>query len=270
MKNITLVLCMQKLGNDYRIKNDPDILSKAAKHNLREIVAELHPDASSHINPARSHLNKVLRGEATSTGIVQDCEQRMREANAVVKRKDNIRGVELVFSLPNHFDGDVQACFEDFVIWVESEFKDIPILSAIAHYDEAAPHVHVILLPIIGDKLQGHRIMGNIKTLQKRRKNCETVVGLKYGITLQKPEQLSREDSLSLALSAVNDLCAYPELMRTPEIKNAIIASLAKCSSNINMHIAKHKIRKPRTPRKKTFTDIMISKVKPDNQDRYQ
>ena len=98
----TLVLMMQKIGKDYRFKNDPDILLKAAKHNLREITAELHPDSTSHINSKLSHRNQILRGKSTALGVVSDNDRLMNEANAKVKRVDNIRGIELVLSLPSN------------------------------------------------------------------------------------------------------------------------------------------------------------------------
>jgi len=208
----TQVLKMQKLGKDYRIKNDPDIVHKAAKHNLREIKAELRPTSYSRINSKRSHLNRVLRGKSIASEIVVEYEQLMKMANATVKRIDNIRGVELIFSLPKQFSFDGNACFEDFVLWVESYFPESPIISAIAHWDESTPHIHVILLPLINGQLQGHKLMGNLSAIHRMRESCNAVVGIKYGIELQKRETVDNIENSRIASYVLNAICKNPEL----------------------------------------------------------
>lgn len=261
-----LVLRMQKLGKNYRTKNDPEILHKAAKHNLREINAELQPDSTSHINSKLSHLNRILRGKSTAWEIAKESERLMAEANAKVKRVDNIRGVELVFSLPNRFAFNGNACFEDFVLWVESHFPNLPILSAVVHWDESTPHIHVILLPLVDGKLQGHVVMGNRSQINKMRESCYAVVGKKYGMELTKRDKLDIVKTKQIASEAVDKIVANPKLLNDMEIKDELLAVIEKNPYKLAGLIGNAQCKKPPKPRKQTFAGIMTSKVKPDKQ----
>src|SRR5450830_6719 len=262
----TLVLMMQKLGRDYRIKNDPDILLKAAKHNLREITAELHPDSTNHINSKLSRHNQILRGKSTALGVVSDNNRLMFEANAKVKRVDNIRGIELVLSLPNRFPFDGNACFEDFVLWVESYFPSIPILSAVAHWDESTPHIHVILLPLIDGRLQGHVVMGNRSQINKMRESCFEAVGKKYGMDLTKRDKLDVAEATVIASDTINTIVTNPELLKDVRIKNVLVAAIAGNPYPLAGLVNATKHKKRSKPRKQTFVGIMTSAVKPDKQ----
>jgi len=261
-----LVLLIQKLGKDYRIKNDPDILLKAARHNLREITAELHPGSTSHINSKLSHRNRILRGKSTALGVVSDNDRLMLEVNAKVKRVDNIRGVELVFSIPNQFPFDSDACFEDFVLWVESYFPNIPILSAVTHWDESMPHVHVILLPLVDGKLQGHVVMGNRSDINKMRESCFEAVGKKYGMELTKRDKRDVAEATAIASDTINTIVTNPELLKDVKIKNVLVAAIAGNPYPLAGLVNATKHKKRSKPRKQTFVGIMTSAVKPDKQ----
>ena len=215
-------LRIQRLGKDSVIKHDPNIIYKALKHNLRLIKAELHPNSSSPINPRRSYLNKILKGKATPEEVVEYTEQLMRNANAKIIRKDMIRGIELVFSIPRNLDIDVDACFKDFVLWVESYFSGMPILSAISHFDEGSPHIHVIILPLIGDRLKGRDVMGGLSKIYEMRNSCQAAIGSKYGIVLQKKKEPNRKKDLLDASDAVDKLIASPSLLKNKEIKKGV------------------------------------------------
>src|SRR5450830_1403439 len=235
----TLVLMMQKLGRDYRIKNDPDILLKAAKHNLREITAELHPDSTNHINSKLSHHNQILRGKSTALGVVSD---------------------------NNRFPFDGNACFEDFVLWVESYFPSIPILSAVAHWDESTPHIHVILLPLIDGRLQGHVVMGNRSQINKMRESCFEAVGKKYGMDLTKRDKLDVAEATVIASDTINTIVTNPELLKDVRIKNVLVAAIAGNPYPLAGLVNATKHKKRSKPRKQTFVGIMTSAVKPDKQ----
>ena len=266
----TQFLKMQKLGKDNRIKNDPDIVYKAAKHNLREIKAELHPNSTSRINSKRSYLNTVLRGKSTAAEVVIENEQLMKKANVSVKRIDNIRGVELIFSLPKQFSMDGNACFEDFALWVESYFPQSPIISAVTHWDESTPHIHVILLPLIDGKLQGHKLMGNLSAIHKMRESCNAIVGTKYGIELQKRETVDHNENSRIASYALDAICKNPELLKDVEIKAVLTSSIKRDAAKLYKLLQRSNRKQLRKPKAPTFASIMISKVKPDKREHFK
>lgn len=118
-------------------------LLAAARHNLREIQAELGAD--SHITPTKSHLNVVSRGGTTSSEVVALAEQLIRAAGIEKLRKDVVYAVEYIFSLPPDTNVNLHAYFNASLEWVAS-YTGCPILSAVTHLDEGAPHMHVLAL----------------------------------------------------------------------------------------------------------------------------
>ena len=114
-----------------RIKKlkEPRIVKAAAGHNLREFVAEMGAD--SHINPNRINLNQVIAGGNNADDIAATAERLMDDADIGKLRKDAVRAVELVFSLPPDTHIDTAPYFDDCITFVRAYFA-VPILSAIA------------------------------------------------------------------------------------------------------------------------------------------
>jgi len=264
------VLCMQKLGKDYWIENDPDIVLKAAKHNLREIISEMSADSTSKINPKLSRKNVILRGKSSALEVVAEMERIMFVAGAKVKRRDQIRGVEYIYSLPSNLQGNPIACFEAFVDWLEMYFSDIPILSAVAHFDEPRPHVHVILLPLVDGKLQGHKVMGNAADIKMMHESCYQHVGAKFGLKYRRQDNHGDYFGNADAMDILNELSVSPEKLNDPKIREFLLKLFSndadttrkfKCLLLNGGRIRKRKKTKKRTA---TFVGIMTKPCKPD------
>ena len=74
------------------------------------------------------------------------------------------------------------------------------ILSAVAHHDEAAPHVHVLLL--VGHKMAGSELVGNRRTLADMQAAFHAAVGAHHGLR-KAPKRLagpSKEAAAHLVL----------------------------------------------------------------------
>jgi hypothetical protein len=99
-------------------------------------------------------------------------------------RKDQIVGVELVISLPVGFQGDARAFFVDALAWVRSTFpQPVTIIAAVVHRDEAAEHMHVVLLPITGPgSMNGHQVLGFKGVYAKRVSSFHQQVGQQHGL----------------------------------------------------------------------------------------
>ncbi|MFZ6691026.1 hypothetical protein [Undibacterium sp. SXout20W] len=69
----------------------------------------------------------------------------MDAANAKVRRKDAIRGVELIVSLPKRSGINHRNCFEDFLNWVETFFAGIPTLHPIRYSSKIRLHFKIEL-----------------------------------------------------------------------------------------------------------------------------
>ncbi|MBC7455332.1 MAG: hypothetical protein H7335_16885, partial [Massilia sp.] len=76
------------------------IIEVAARHNHREILAELGAAPGGHIDPARVGLNRVLRGHGTAAAVASQAKILMDAAGVKAMRKDAVRALEIIFSLP--------------------------------------------------------------------------------------------------------------------------------------------------------------------------
>jgi hypothetical protein len=140
------------------------IVGKAARHNRRDIQAEL--GASGPIDATRSHLNITIMGPSTADEVAQLAKAKIMKAGITKARKNAVMGVELVFSLPSGHTQDVSIYFSACAKWAGAEFGGVDnIVSVDIHRDEAQDHAHVLLVPLFGDRLRGSDAVGNKKKL---------------------------------------------------------------------------------------------------------
>ena len=231
-------------------------IAVAAKHNLRELQAERGAD--SHIDVRRIHRNRVLLGERTASAINEHANRLMTEAGVLPLRKNAMRAIELLVSLPNGTKINIDQYFEHTLRWV-NEFFGIPILSAVIHLDESAPHMHVLMLPLRDNKMQGDKILGDRLHMQEMQESFYTGVARSYGLS-RRPSSYSkieRQKSASLLYTAIVD---EPALLLKPEVELAVMNAFTKNPAPILDSIG---IRMPHRP-KRTFTEIMTKPCKPE------
>lgn len=178
-----------------------DILHVAARHNLREFTMKGAGEQGS-IDTARTSLNYIVRGPGSALGVCALAQELMSTAGVKTLRKDAVMALEVVMSLPPNHDADLHAYFEDSVQWVEQSFG-VPVLSAAVHLDQAAPHCHVLLLPLVGSRMVGSDLMGGRATLAARQEDYFKSIGKRYGFVRpsarKRPSKTVREDALRIA-----------------------------------------------------------------------
>ena len=156
------------------------IITSAARHNRREIQAEI--GAAGSIDPTRSHLNETLKGPSTADDVGLLAKGLMTSAGVGKLRKDAVMALEIVFSLPPCHQIDDRAFFTDCSAWLVSYMGGI-VLSVDVHRDEAAPHCHVLLLPLIDDRMDGSNMLGGKQKLMALQKNFFDNVASRYGLS---------------------------------------------------------------------------------------
>jgi hypothetical protein len=170
------------------------VLPVVGRHLYREIVETCWD--GGRIVPSRSKLNYSLLPDSPMTAAAMVDAALVAAAahgiNWTKLRKDKIVGVELVISLPVGFRGDARGFFVDALAWVSSTFpQPVTIIAAVVHMDEAAPHLHVVLVPIAGPgAMNGHQIVGYKGLYNKRVNSFEQQVGQRYG--LRKPRRKAK------------------------------------------------------------------------------
>jgi len=130
----------------------PCTLLQAAKHNLRQIQSEF--GANGHINPLRMADNVTLAGPATAALVQALADELLALVDTTKLKRDHVQAIEAVFSLPPGTPIEPLAYFAKCVEWLRVAVP-LPVLLAVVHMDEAAPHTHVLLLPVKDGKHVG-------------------------------------------------------------------------------------------------------------------
>ena len=163
------------------------IIAVASRHNKREIQAET--GAAGSIDPTRSHLNFSLTGAATAGDVAQRAKDLMSAADLGKLRKDAVLGIEAVFSLPVGTLIDVRAYFADCLNWAATYFGGMAnILAFDAHMDEAAPHAHALILPLVDGQMNGGRMVGARSKLLDMQSQFHYQVAKQYGLRKAPPK----------------------------------------------------------------------------------
>ena len=161
----------------------------ASRHNKRVIQAER--GAGGSIVAQRSHLNYSLAGETTPDVVAARATHLMNAAGIVKLRRTAVRAIEVIFSLPPNLTIDHRGYFTDCVAWSGAQFGGQDnILSADVHQDEAAPHCHALILPLIGGRMNGSDMVGNKGNLMRLQTEFFQSVASKYGLK-RAPARLS-------------------------------------------------------------------------------
>jgi hypothetical protein len=177
------------------------IITVAARHNKREIQAEL--GAAGSIDPTRSHLNYSLTGPAAGD-VGQLAKDLMTAAGVTKLRKDAVQALEIVFSLPPGHSLDDPAYFTDCAAWAGHHLGGV-ILSVDIHRDEAAPHCHVLLLPLIGGRMAGSDMLGGKQKLAALQKDFFDQVAAAHGLS-KAPARLAGASKQAAAKAVLQTL----------------------------------------------------------------
>lgn len=199
-----------------------NIIKRAAMHNLREIGAEYR--SGDRIDPTKTHLNQILTGSISSSRVVEDYDKLIDSANFSTKiRRDAVRGIEVVISLPSDHDIDEHAFFDDCTEWCISYFG-VPVLSVVIHRDEPNPHSHTILVPLVGGRLQGSKLAGNRTKWRAMQESFYESVGVRYGFTRPRPVvRYSYEFRRTIATQIVDSLVANVGYLNDHQVQAELI-----------------------------------------------
>ena len=154
----------------------PCDLLTAARHNLREIQAEL--GSVGRIDPGRSATNAILAGPADAAQVQALAVSLLAAAglNPDAMRRDHVQALEFVFSLPPSCGVDPATYFARCLDWLMGALP-LPVLSAVSHADEVAPHLHVLLLPLADGVHVGGKPVERPRLLRLRESFFNVVAG---------------------------------------------------------------------------------------------
>lgn len=173
-----------------KIKSEGQLLA-ALQHNKR--TPQNMRYALANVDATRTPLNYSLANNDTPEQIARYAKVQMLKAGIDKPRKDCVRAVEVLFSLPiDRHQQDTKPFFTNCFNWTQQSFAG-ELLSFDVHLDESAPHAHALILPLIDGKMQGSDMVGGIGNMNRLRDKFHVDVASYYG--------LSRSDSKRLTLS---------------------------------------------------------------------
>ena len=235
------------------------IVLAASRHNKRAIQAE--HGAAGHIDSTRIHLNKALHGPDTPQAVAQRAKDLKAAAGIKADRKKAVMALELLFSLPPNMAIDPLSYFKDCMPWAARTFGGIDnVLSADMHLDESAPHMHVLLLPLIDGRMKGSDLVGNRQRLQFLQNDFHAAVAGRYGLAktsarLQGQAKERTAQAVMSALRASNDRAQESALW--PILRDLIERDPAPFAHLLGIEVAMPNPRKLRT-----MVQVMTSKGK--------
>lgn len=228
------------------------VVRLAADHNTRERVTD-----ATHIDAARTAHNFTLRGPSSAEAIARLARTLMAAAQVGPLRKDAVTMLDALFCLPADSTIDVRAYFAACVAWAEQHFA-VPVLSAIVHLDEGAPHCHLLLLPLREGRMVGSSLYGNRAKLAARQAEFYRAVAQPHGLPRQAVQpRLSAGRRAELLATLAAHLAAHPA---TPEQLGFMLRAngdLAAVFEHLGL------TPPPARPRPSSFIEIMTKPQKP-------
>lgn len=134
------------------------------------------------VSPGMDVFNVVLK---ESDNWLQDINNEIKAAGAKT-RSNSILALDTIYTAsPNFFQGKTNQqnndFFKDCLQFHQEHFGHI--ISAVIHYDETTPHLHVVSVPLTKDgRLSARDVIGNKSKMSKTQDSFFEQVGRGYGL----------------------------------------------------------------------------------------
>jgi hypothetical protein len=121
-------------------------------------------------------------------------------------RRDAVIAVEIIFSPKAGFAKNYNEFFDDCLLWAKTFYR-LPILSAISHFDEQVPHLHVLMLPLVNNRMIGSSIVGYKGKLKYAKEDFFKQLATRYQlIQYVRPEHFSSEVREAITIEALYEV----------------------------------------------------------------
>jgi hypothetical protein len=183
----------------------------------------------------------------------------MRESLGIVRpaRKDEVSAIEAVFSLPPHASIDTRHYFEECTHFASEWFGGAEnILAADVHLDQAIPHCHVLVVPLLNGKMEGSKMFwGNASGFADLHTAFFERVASKHG--LKRPRAPMATSDKKHASKQVQELLSafVDDAARWAAVREAILRSVA---NNPRSFLDALGVESPEK-RLRTFEEIALS-----------
>lgn len=248
-----------------KITKGPESALIAARHNLRELP--LAPN----IVAGKQALNYVLQGPSSAAAVQAKYEAVLAKHGMTKLRKDAVRLIEALVSLPVGVDDPTHQYFEVALKWLSTEFGKTNILSAVIHKDEAAQHMHVLIIPLIEGRMRGADLMGGPGIVRDRHARFVASMQQPWaqlGVTFQSSPRQRKA-------AMTEEVLSYLKHTDDPMWKSRVAQVIRDCiesnpeSFYLTLGLSQRDAacpakprRRPKTPKQRTMAQIFTSPIK--------
>ena len=194
-----------------------DILKNCLKHNLRQIPREL--GENRHIDSKRCSLNQNLVGGSDPSSMVSEVAANIVSATGKKLRRNGVLALEYLISLRPNTTVDINGYFPEVIEWLD-DYLGCPIISAVVHLDEGAPHMHVVVLPLRHGRMMGSELVGFKGDLAALKQSHYKSVGQRFGLTMA--ESIPKFKRYEISRQVVHALCSSKNLLDQPLVRTAL------------------------------------------------
>lgn len=160
-------------------------IQKRKKNDITGIQKEATRTATDYNNRVQPDMNFLNVDLIQSNNWMQDIQQEIDKAGAHT-RSNSVIALDTIYTAsPNFFKGRNNAendmFFEDCLKFHQKRFGHI--ISAVIHYDETTPHLHVLSVPLTNDnRLSARDVIGNRAKMSQMQTAFYEQVGRDYGL----------------------------------------------------------------------------------------
>lgn len=195
-----------------KIKTESKLESCYA-HNFRNYNV---PNA----DPEKAKLNEELIALPKDETYVSSYKQKIKEASGYAcsrPRKDAVKAIEVMLTYNARNIGkdfNEEAWKKENVKWLQDTFGKDNVISAVLHKDEATPHIHAMVIPIVNGRLNARHFTGGKKTLSDMQTSYGEYmakVGLERGLKFSQADHTDISKYYAALNKAVSQELPYPD-----------------------------------------------------------
>lgn len=160
-------------------------IQKRKKNDITGIQREATRTATEYNNQVQPGMDIFNVNLIQSNNWMQDIQDEINRAGAKT-RSNSVIALDAIYTASGDFfkDKSTEECnqyFRDCLQFHQKKFGHV--VSAVVHYDETTPHLHVLSVPLTQDgRLSAREIVGNRANLSRMQTEFFEQVGKEYGL----------------------------------------------------------------------------------------
>lgn len=160
-------------------------IQKRKKNDITGIQREATRTATKYNNQVQPGMDIFNVNLIQSDNWMQDIQDEINQAGAKT-RSNSVIALDAIYTASGDFfkDKSTEECnqyFRDCLQFHQRKFGHV--VSAVIHYDETTPHLHILSVPLTQDgRLSAREIVGNRANLSRMQTEFFEQVGKEYGL----------------------------------------------------------------------------------------